>query len=565
MAMASSPTTVEEFLELGQKSGLLDPQGLDAYLEQQRAADALPDAPTSLAQQMVRDGLLTQFQADQLLEGRWRGFLIAGKYRLLDCLGTGGMGTVLLCEHAVMRRRVALKVLPNAKTDDSSMLDRFRREARAAAQLRHPNIVHAYDFDSDGKVHFLVMEYIDGSSLDRLVKQEGPLDVARAARYVAAVASGLQHAHEAGLVHRDIKPGNILVDRQDTVKILDMGLARFFDDEDGLTREHDSNVIMGTADFLAPEQAVDSHAVDIRADIYSLGVTFYFLLAGQGPFGQGSVAQKLLWHLMREPRPIRETRPDVPEELAAVLHKMMAKDRDERYQTPAEVVAALAPWAQIPDAPPSSGRLPKISLPPATPVGGSGGTDRTPLPRALAGRVAPPPSSRTSIPPPPLSREPGSGVRPTEGAEAPPRERVRAERPDEPRPDAVRHPRGRSRYVHRPATGLWLWVAVGVPSLVVLVAVVVAVLAVATDHGTLVVEMPRNGIQMTIQGGGQEVVVNGVQGRQNVVLKSGRYHIQPGRGWEKVVVTPSEFTIRRGEEVTVSVWELGASSNSPKP
>ena len=130
--MASSPTTVEEFLALGQKSGLLDRQGLDTYLEQQRAADALPSAPRSLARQMVRDGLLTRFQAGQLLEGRWRGFLIAGKYRLLDCLGTGGMGTVLLCEHAVMRRRVALKVLPAARADDSGLLDRFRREARAA-------------------------------------------------------------------------------------------------------------------------------------------------------------------------------------------------------------------------------------------------------------------------------------------------------------------------------------------------------------------------------------------------------------------------------------------------
>src|SRR5947208_8238755 len=214
MPMASSPTTVEEFLALGQKSGLLDRQGLDTYLEQQRAA--LPDAPRPLARQMVRDGLLTRFQAGQLLEGRWRGFLIAGKYRLLDCLGTGGMGTVLLCEHAVMRRRVALKVLPAARADDSGLLDRFRREARAAAQLHHPNIVHAYDFDTDGRLHFLVMEYIDGRSLDRVVKQAGPLDVARAACYIAGAARGLQHAHEAGLVHRDIKPANLVVDRQGT-------------------------------------------------------------------------------------------------------------------------------------------------------------------------------------------------------------------------------------------------------------------------------------------------------------------------------------------------------------
>src|SRR4029077_4492645 len=164
----------------------------------------------------------------------------------------------------------------------------------------------AYDIDSDNKMHFLVMEYVDGSSLHEIVKRFGPMDVTRAAHYMAQAACGLQHAHEAGIVHRDIKPGNLLVDRSGTVKILDMGLARFFhDDRDELTKQYDAGSVLGTADYLAPEQALDSQPVDTRAHIYSLGATLYFMLAGKSPFQAGTVAQKLIWHQVRQPKPIR--------------------------------------------------------------------------------------------------------------------------------------------------------------------------------------------------------------------------------------------------------------------
>src|SRR5262249_50912874 len=210
-----------------------------------------------------------------------------GTYRVLERLGWGGMGLVYLCEHKLMRRRVAVKGLPSAKSKDPAALDRFQREARAVAALDHPNIVHAYDIDQDESLHFLVMEYVDGASLQEIVKKVGPMDVHRAAHYMQQTCLGLEHAHDAGLVHRDIKPGNILVDRSGVVKVLDMGLARFFnDEEDILTKKYDENVL-GTADYLAPEQALDSHGVDIRADIYSLGATFYFLLTGRTPFGEG--------------------------------------------------------------------------------------------------------------------------------------------------------------------------------------------------------------------------------------------------------------------------------------
>lgn len=356
-----TPTNIDEFLDLVQKSGIIEERRLTAYLDRLRASSALPADPTQLADLMLRDGLLTHFQREQLLQGRWKRFTI-GKYKVLERLGAGGMGSVYLCEHKLMRRRVAVKVLPAAKAEDPAALDRFYREARAVAALDHPNIVRAYDIDQDGNLHFLVMEYVDGSSMQDIVKKVSPLDLPRACNYIRQSALGLQHAHEAAaLVHRDIKPGNILVDRNGIVKILDMGLARFFhDDEDELTKKYGEDVL-GTADYLAPEQALDSHGVDIRADIYSLGATFYYALTGRTPFSEGTVAQKLIWHQTRQPKPIRSFRDDVPEEVLAIIDRMMAKDRNQRYGSPQEVVDALAVWTQTPVPPPPESEMPQLS------------------------------------------------------------------------------------------------------------------------------------------------------------------------------------------------------------
>jgi eukaryotic-like serine/threonine-protein kinase len=356
-----SPTTIDEFLELVRKSGVVEEKKLSTYLEKVRALQPLPKEPARLAGLLVRDGLLTNFQAEQFLQGKWRRFTI-GKYKVLERLGSGGMGAVYLCEHKLMRRRVAVKVLPTAKAEDTSSLDRFFREARAVAALDHPNIVRAYDIDQDDKLHFLVMEHVDGSSLQEMVKKAGPMDVLRACHYTRQAALGLQHAHEtAGIVHRDIKPGNILVDRNGIVKILDMGLARFFHDEDDiLTKKFEENVL-GTADYLAPEQALDSHSVDIRADIYSLGATFYFCLTGRTPFAEGTVAQKLIWHQTRQPKPLRQLRPEVPDGVVAIVEKMMAKDASQRYPTPTTVAEALTPWTQTPIPPPPEKEMPQLS------------------------------------------------------------------------------------------------------------------------------------------------------------------------------------------------------------
>ncbi|MFO0804584.1 MAG: serine/threonine-protein kinase [Gemmataceae bacterium] len=366
-----APATVAELLDLVQKSGVAEENRLKPYLDKLQQQAALPPEPSKVAGILVRDGFLTYFQAEQLLQGKYKRFSL-GKYKVLEKLGSGGMGTVFLCEHKLMKRRVAVKVLPTAKAQDEASLGRFYREAKAVAAVDHANIVRAYDIDQDENLHFLVMEYVDGTNLQDLVKKFGPLDPIRACHYMYGSSAGLQHAHEIGLVHRDIKPGNILLDRSGVVKILDMGLARFFhDSEDNLTKQYDEN-ILGTADYLSPEQAEDSHTVDIRSDIYSLGATFYFLLTGSQPFPEGTIPQKLIWTRTRQPKPIREIRPEVPPEIEAIVVKMMAKKPEDRFQLPSDVMAALTPWASMPIAPPSDREMPQLS--PAVSGGQSGGT-----------------------------------------------------------------------------------------------------------------------------------------------------------------------------------------------
>jgi eukaryotic-like serine/threonine-protein kinase len=289
--MLTTPATRDEFLDVVRKSGVLDEESIATFTRAAQDSGLDLDQPIAVAQRMIRDGLLTSFQAKQFLQGKWRRFLLSDKYKVLEPLGAGGMGQVFLCRHIYMNRLVAMKVLPVDKLKDPSMLDRFYREARAAAALDHPNIVRAYDIDheknpEDGQkpLHYLVMEFVDGASLQEMVARRGPMDPIRAAHYMAQAARGLQHAHDAGLVHRDIKPGNLLLDRNGMIKVLDLGLARFFEPgKDNVTERYDEkNAILGTADYLAPEQA-RGDTVDIRADIYSLGATFYFLLTGKAP------------------------------------------------------------------------------------------------------------------------------------------------------------------------------------------------------------------------------------------------------------------------------------------
>ena len=336
--------TTEKLIELVKRSGLVSNEDLARLLARvtRESGGMLSADPSQIANALVAAGHMTDWQIDQLLKGKYRGFRL-GKYTLKGHLGTGGMSSVYLSEHPIMRRPVAIKVLPKTRVSKSSYLERFELEARAVAALDHPNIVRAYDIDNEGDTHYIVMEYVEGRDFQRIVEHEGPLSYERAAEYIAQAATGLQHAHEAGVVHRDIKPANCLIDRSGIVKVLDMGLAKFSADETSLSAIHKDSVV-GTADYLAPEQAVNSSKVDNRADVYGLGGTLYFLLTGHPPFPSGTLTERLLKHQREEPASIFIDRPDAPPALVDICRRMMTKKVDQRIQSAADVASELRQW-----------------------------------------------------------------------------------------------------------------------------------------------------------------------------------------------------------------------------
>lgn len=300
------------------------------------------------------------------------------KYKVGRFLGRGGMGAVYQAEHRLMNRQVALKIIHPRLTKNKRVIERFHQEVKAAASLAHPNIVTAYDAEQAGDLHFLIMEYVDGMSLARLVAKKGPMEVAYACHFVRQAAKGLQHAFESGMVHRDIKPHNLMLTRKGQIKILDFGMARLATEslaELELAAGADlptllkPGEIMGTPGYIAPEQIVDPAKADIRADIYSLGCTLYFLLTGQTPFPDIMSRQALLTPETRQPRPIHELRADLPAGLIAVLNRMISCDPARRYATPDNVIKALAPLAKaapISSAatePACSGKLPVAPTP----------------------------------------------------------------------------------------------------------------------------------------------------------------------------------------------------------
>jgi tRNA A-37 threonylcarbamoyl transferase component Bud32 len=268
------------------------------------------------------------------------------RYRVLRELGRGGMGVVYQACQTAMDRPVVIKVISQALLEHPDAVERFRREVKAAAWLAHPNIVTAHDAEQAGNLHMLVMEFVPGQTLAEVLHKQGPLPVAHACHYVRQAALGLQHAFEQGMVHRDIKPHNLMLTPKGQVKILDFGLAKVASEcgkGKGLTSV---NVYMGTPEYSAPEQATDARSADVRADIYSLGCTLYCLLAGRPPFQEETEVDTLLAHLKREPTPLPELRREVPVALWAVVARMLAKDPARRYRTPAEAAQALLPFRQ---------------------------------------------------------------------------------------------------------------------------------------------------------------------------------------------------------------------------
>lgn len=333
------------FVELVAKSRLVDHAALEKFLAQfrDRFGPELPQDVGQLSRAMVDAGLLTAWHSEKLLAGKYKGFFL-GKYKLLGHIGTGGMSSVYLAEHTRLHDKRAIKVLPRTRVKDATYLARFQLEAKAIASLNHPNIVLAYDIDNEGDVHYIVMEYVEGIDLQGLVRRDGPLPPVQAALLLAQAADGLQHAHQRGVIHRDVKPANLLLDLEGKIRLLDMGLALVSAEEESLTVLHNENVL-GTADYLAPEQALNSHQVDHRADIYGLGCTLYFLLTGRPPFPEGTLAQRIAKHQKVMPTSIRKLREDCPGELEGICVKMMQKEAKYRYQSAAEVADALRKFA----------------------------------------------------------------------------------------------------------------------------------------------------------------------------------------------------------------------------
>ncbi|QDU31403.1 Serine/threonine-protein kinase PrkC [Anatilimnocola aggregata] len=348
------PQTADQFAKALIAAGLSSADEIKSLWSSLPAGSRPKDGET-FAKVLIEREKLTKFQAEELLSGSQTP-LVLGDYVLLAKIGAGGMGQVFKAHHRRMKRLAAIKLLPTSLTKDEAAIKRFEREVEAAAKLTHPNIVQTYDAGVQRGVWYLVMEYVEGRDLSGVVAHEGPLPVARAIDYIRQSAKGLAFAHENGVVHRDIKPANLLLDKKGTIKILDMGLARFEDGvaaQEGLTKSGD---VMGTVDYMAPEQAFDTRHADARADTYSLGCTLYRLLTGQNMYDGETMVQKLMGHQSKPIPSLATQRPDTPKALVTIFERMVAKKPADRYQTMAEVEAALALLASPPPAASSSAK-----------------------------------------------------------------------------------------------------------------------------------------------------------------------------------------------------------------
>jgi formylglycine-generating enzyme required for sulfatase activity len=412
------------------------------------------------------------------------------RYRVLGLLGVGGMGAVFKAEHKMMERTVALKVINRRLVESEQALERFRREVKTAAKLSHPNIVAAHDADQAGDVHFLVMEYVQGQSLAQVVERRGPLPVIYACSYIRAAALGLQHAHEQGMVHRDLKPQNLMLTPKGQIKVLDFGLARFASETTQAAALTQENAVVGTPDYIAPEQATDARQADIRADIYSLGCTLYFLLTGGPPFPEGTVMQKVLSHIEKQPKSVTTFRTDLPEGLMQVLDRMLAKDPAQRFQKPAEVAQALLPFTK-------PGAKPAAAAPAAAPAAESPST-------TLA-----------------FDTEP-----------ALPRRKPAA----------------------RPAKNRWPLIAGLAAAAIVGVSLLAwAVLRVQTPNGTLVIKTNDPDVQVLVKQDGKQVQIVDTKSGQEVELQAGTYELELKGGKPGLKLSTDRFTLSRGDQKIVEV------------
>lgn len=367
--VAQQALSTTDFLAVVRETGLMNAEQLDPLLRDHAQVDV-----QILARHLIDNDRLTPYQATQILQGKGRD-LVLGPYIVLEFLGEGMRGQVYKVRHQRMRRVTALKVIRKELLADPEVVRRFYTEIQAISQMSHPNVVHAYDAGPVGQTHFLAMEYVEGIDLGRLIKTRGPLAVDVACEYLRQAALGLQHAHEYGMVHRDIKPVNLLVGRaarsgEDIIKILDLGLARVIRLPGEMASPAVSSgtctpegTMMGTPDYMSPEQAFAPQDADIRSDLYSLGCTFYYLLAAKVPFPGGTIFQKVDMHRSQPPQAIDRLRPGLPANVVHIVGKLMAKRPEDRFQTPAELLAALpAPLACVAPSHPGE-RPPAVAVP----------------------------------------------------------------------------------------------------------------------------------------------------------------------------------------------------------
>jgi hypothetical protein len=345
-----------------------------AVEDETEAGSSLPAAPDERSENTVISGHAagrptpgSTAEIGTALQGT-----MLGPYRLDSFVGGGGMGAVFRAHDTTLDRVVAVKVLSRAQSTDEEMLRRFRNEAQSAARLDHENIGRVHAVGSDDGWHYIVFEFIEGRNVRDIVREDGPFDIARTIDVAVQVADALEHASERDVVHRDIKPSNIVITPAGRARIVDMGLARLAPAA-GTNDLTLSGMTLGTFDYISPEQARDPRAADVRSDLYSLGCTIFFMLAGRPPFAEGSMVQKLLQHQQDSPPAIDSLRPDVPKRLAAILGRLMEKDPDSRYQRPAVLVADLLACAdengiELASPRPATGAVPSVAPRPATAV-----------------------------------------------------------------------------------------------------------------------------------------------------------------------------------------------------
>lgn len=343
-------------------SGLVTQDELDEAVELLRASSRKHGKPISderLAKKLIALGRLNKWQAEQLRGGRTKFKL--GPYHIIDSIGRGGMGHVYKAEHSIMGRVVAVKVLPPEKSTPEA-IESFAREIRTQAQLDHENLVRAYDAGHDLKVHFLVTEYVPGLDLRRLIRRQGRLSMKSAASIITQAARGLGYAHSRGLIHRDVKPGNLLVTPDGHTKVSDLGLAGYFSESEQTDAR--GHKVVGTADYLAPEQITTPERPNPVSDIYALGCTLYYAVTGKVPFPGGTPSEKARKHRQDPPLDPRRLNSELSDEFVEVIADMMAKTPAERIPTAADVIARLAPWVDS-NAPAMSSELQAPAAAPA--------------------------------------------------------------------------------------------------------------------------------------------------------------------------------------------------------